>query len=229
MAAFCAARDLGADAIEFDVHLTADGHLVVVHDYDLARTTSGAGYVFESSLKYVRSLDAGSWFDPRFGDEKVPLLSEVLDLSDVRFELEVKGVPSDRLVDALISEVRNAQVQGRVEFTGSHATVMPKLREQLPDARLGLFPQQLAPWMTMHLYEEILLATAVTGGYDVVHVMPPQLLVLNRDRFVDAGLRLHAADPGTADELMVSLERGDQLTIDDVSWAVSERESFRRR
>ena len=51
MAAFYAARDLGADAIEFDVHLTEDGHLVVVHDYDLARTTSGAGYVFESSLE----------------------------------------------------------------------------------------------------------------------------------------------------------------------------------
>ena len=106
---------------------------------------------------------------------------------------------------------------------------MPKLRKRLPEARLGLFPQQLARWMTMHLYEEILLATAVTGRYDVVHVMPPQLLVLNRDRFVDAGLRLHAADPGTADELLVSLERADQLTIDDVSWAVSERESFRRR
>jgi glycerophosphoryl diester phosphodiesterase len=62
MAAFRAARELGADAVEFDVHATSDGHLVVVHDYDLSRTTSGTGLVHERELAYVRSLSAGAWF-----------------------------------------------------------------------------------------------------------------------------------------------------------------------
>jgi glycerophosphoryl diester phosphodiesterase len=54
---FEAARDAGADGIEFDVHATRDGQLVVIHDYELARTTSGTGLVHERDLAYVRSLD----------------------------------------------------------------------------------------------------------------------------------------------------------------------------
>jgi len=62
MAAFIKARELEADAIEFDVHMTSDGVPVVIHDYDLARTTSGVGYVYEQTVENLRALDAGLWF-----------------------------------------------------------------------------------------------------------------------------------------------------------------------
>lgn len=80
MASFLEAQRLGVDAVELDVHATADGHLVVLHDYDLARTTSGTGLVHERDLAYVRSLSAGAWFAPEFEEERVPLLSDVLAL-----------------------------------------------------------------------------------------------------------------------------------------------------
>jgi len=54
MAAFLGACDLGVDGIEFDVHQTSDGSLVVIHDYDLGRTTDGSGLVHEHELSYVR-------------------------------------------------------------------------------------------------------------------------------------------------------------------------------
>lgn len=83
--AFALALELGVDAIELDVHC-CEGELVVIHDDDLARTTSGRGRVSATSLERVRALDAG-------GGARVPLLSEVLDLVGERvlLNIELKG------------------------------------------------------------------------------------------------------------------------------------------
>jgi glycerophosphoryl diester phosphodiesterase len=224
MAAFIKARELGADAIEFDVHLTSDGVPIVIHDYDLARTTSGLGYVYEQTADNLRSLDAGLWFDERFAGEQIPLLEEVLSLVGIDFELEVKGVPSLRFIDALVAEVKNAGVEERVEFTGFHIVVMPHLREELPVCQFGLFPPEFADWMTVHLYEEILVETAKTGGFSVVHVPPGVLRALDRDRFTESGLRLHAWDPATPEELAIVLELSDQFSTSDVDYSVTARD-----
>ena len=52
--------------IEIDVQLTRDGQLVVIHDDELQRTTTGRGLVREHTLAEVKALDAGSWFGPTF-------------------------------------------------------------------------------------------------------------------------------------------------------------------
>lgn len=86
MAAFELALRQGADGIEFDVHLSADGVPVVIHDWRLERTTSGSGRVSDHSVAALRRLDAGSWFNRRhrrkargrFAGVKIPLLAEVL-------------------------------------------------------------------------------------------------------------------------------------------------------
>lgn len=225
MLAFLAARELGADGIEFDVHISSDGIPVVIHDYDLARTASNAGYVFETSVDQIRSLDAGSWFDLKFAGERIPLLEEVLALEDIEFELEVKGIPSRRLVESIVAEVRNARVEDRLELTGSHAVSMQLLRHALPEVRLGLFAQPFTNWMTIHLYEEILIETARTGSYEVVHLPPSVLALVDRDRFTEAGLRLHAADPASIEEMSIALEKADQFTSSDVEEAVQARKA----
>lgn len=80
LAAFEEAVRVGADGIELDVHLSKDGQVVVIHDETLDRTTDGAGFVHEWTLADLQQLDAGSWFDPAFADQKIPALAEVLDL-----------------------------------------------------------------------------------------------------------------------------------------------------
>lgn len=78
--AFQAAIDMGVDMIELDVRNTHDEEIVVIHDETLDRTTNGTGAVHDYTLEEIRQLDAGSWFDPKFRDEKVPTLKEALDL-----------------------------------------------------------------------------------------------------------------------------------------------------
>jgi glycerophosphoryl diester phosphodiesterase len=80
LAALRRAWELGCGWVEFDVRLTADGTLVLCHDADLDRTTDGSGLVAEHTLAAIRRLDAGSWFDRLFVDERVPTLAEALAL-----------------------------------------------------------------------------------------------------------------------------------------------------
>jgi glycerophosphoryl diester phosphodiesterase len=80
LAAFSLAVEQHADLLEFDVHQTADGDVVVIHDDKLDRTTDGQGEVHRLRTSDVRAVSAGRWFSERFAAERVPLLDEVLDL-----------------------------------------------------------------------------------------------------------------------------------------------------
>ena len=78
LAAFREAIRLGAHMIEFDVGITVDGKLVIVHDSTVDRTTNGSGKVSELTFAAIRALDAGSWKGAQFKGEKVPTLDEAL-------------------------------------------------------------------------------------------------------------------------------------------------------
>ena len=99
--AFRNAIEAGADALEFDVHATRDGELVVLHDATVDRTTDGSGRVDEMSREALQELDAGyGWtadggasYPYRGKGLKVPLLEEVLQtLPDTRMIIELKDV-----------------------------------------------------------------------------------------------------------------------------------------
>ncbi len=65
---------------ELDVRRSKDGHLVCVHDETVDRTTNGRGKVTELTLKELKRLDAGSWFEPAFRNERVPTIDEIFAL-----------------------------------------------------------------------------------------------------------------------------------------------------
>lgn len=94
MSAFRAAVEAGVDGIESDVQLTADGHLVMLHDETLDRTTNGRGPVAGRTLAEVQALDAWGRCGERFRGERVPTLDQLLDLADeagIVLVIEVKG------------------------------------------------------------------------------------------------------------------------------------------
>ena len=81
LAALRRALEVGADALEFDLHVTADGVPVLLHDEMLERTTNGLGPVALVKLKELQQLDAGTWFGGGFARERVPTLAEALALA----------------------------------------------------------------------------------------------------------------------------------------------------
>ena len=90
--AFTEAVARGAAMIELDVHRTSDGHLVLMHDNTVDRTTNGTGTVSEMTFEALRGLDAGSWYGPEFEGLRVPTLEEALKVipKEVRCNVHLK-------------------------------------------------------------------------------------------------------------------------------------------
>lgn len=93
LAAFRLALEMGAKAMEFDVHQTRDHELVVIHDADLRRVARRRARVADLTWKELSSIDVGSWFDSGFAEERVPRLQDVYDLAgdDVELHVELKS------------------------------------------------------------------------------------------------------------------------------------------
>ena len=99
----------GADLVEIDLQKSADGHVVVIHDDTVNRTTDGVGRVDEKTLAELRTLDAGSWFAPEFTGEPIPTLEEAL--------LEALGV-GPLLLDQKSSLLFGAEIADALAVTG---------------------------------------------------------------------------------------------------------------
>src|SRR5687767_14016122 len=107
----------GAEGLEFDVRLSADGEVVVIHDATVDRTTDGTRLVEAMTLAQLRSLDAGFRFDPRPPDQaskikcRIPTLDEVLrSFPDIPLLIEIKAplaaVATRRLIESHAAEAR---------------------------------------------------------------------------------------------------------------------------
>jgi glycerophosphoryl diester phosphodiesterase len=95
IASFNLAVQMGVSAVETDVHLSKDGEVVLIHDHSVDRTTDGRGFVKDMTLRELKQLDAGSWYDPRFAGQRIPTLSEFLEWARDRVgvAIEIKNGP----------------------------------------------------------------------------------------------------------------------------------------
>ncbi|MDR3475664.1 MAG: glycerophosphodiester phosphodiesterase family protein [Devosia sp.] len=93
IAAFRAARELGATSCEIDTVLSKDGQIVVLHDLMVDRTSNGAGAAKDLTVAEITALDAGSWFGEQFAGERIPTLAQALAAArelDIVYEIEIK-------------------------------------------------------------------------------------------------------------------------------------------
>jgi glycerophosphoryl diester phosphodiesterase len=169
--AFESAIAKGADGVELDVHLTADGHLIVHHFYDLGATDDGAGLVGEHALAELRALDSGSWFDPRFAGTKKPTLAEVLELcrGRTRLEMDLKDAGIGFL-QQILWEVERFDMMSDVELTTAHYPLLPEARKLAPELRTGTFFYEPPGWMPVRLAQRHALDWAELLGIAVVHL-----------------------------------------------------------
>jgi glycerophosphoryl diester phosphodiesterase len=99
--------------VEFDVKLTRDGVPVIMHDDTLDRTTNGTGKVADMDWADIQKLDAGSWFDARFRDERVPHLADALRTileGGMRPMIEIKPSPGRARATSMIALLEAAKI-----------------------------------------------------------------------------------------------------------------------
>lgn len=145
LAAFRAAKAMGVRWVEFDVMLSADGEAVVIHDNTLSRTTNGNGLVADHDYAHLEKLDAGSWFDADFKDEKIPRLIDVIGCMErckLSANIEIKPAPGQELktVD-VVMDIVNKEWPAHLPaplYSSFSAQCCERIRYNSDDALLGL-------------------------------------------------------------------------------------------
>jgi glycerophosphoryl diester phosphodiesterase len=157
IAAFALAFQQKAPAIELDAMLSADQEVVVIHDNSVDRTTNGTGKVSELPLKELKELDAGSFYDAAFENEKIPTLLEVLetfrDKLYINIELKNYNSPRDNLPAHVAKAVKLSGMENQVLFSSFNPLAILKIRKLLPDTPVAIlaFPGMGKLWTNRFL------------------------------------------------------------------------------
>lgn len=126
---FLQAVEEGADEIELDLRLSADGRLVVMHDATVDRTTDGTGAVAELTLRELQALDAG-------GGARIPSFEEVLDGVGARLQVEIKAPEAAGPLAELLRD--RPDDLARISPCCFDPDVVAELVRLFPDAPVGL-------------------------------------------------------------------------------------------
>ncbi|KWW12578.1 hypothetical protein AS888_09455 [Peribacillus simplex] len=143
IAAFQKAAETGADGIEFDVHLGADGELVIIHDETLDRTTSLTGYVKDHSSQELKTGDAGVKYAKKFTGERIPFLREVFDWAkgnDLLMNVEIKTdkLAYEGIEQKIIDSIRHHQMEQRVILSSFNHQSIEKVKLLAPELERAL-------------------------------------------------------------------------------------------
>lgn len=150
--AFALAAEMGADGIELDVQLSADGEVVVIHDETLDRTTNATGAVAGRTLAELRTLDA-SFGQPDFRGTGIPSLADVLDLvkpgrMSVNVELKTSVEFYPGIEKAALDVIAASGLGERVIVSSFNHYTLKTVQQIAPETRVGLlFSEPLyLPW-----------------------------------------------------------------------------------
>lgn len=158
------ALEIGVDMIEVDVQVTADGHLVVLHDETLERTTNGSGAVRETPWEEIARLDAGAWFSPAFAGERVLDFDGLLAMiaGRIRLNAEIKAPAEDWpvLVPALLAALERAGMRDDTVVSSFDFGALEAVRAESRGARLGVLwyqPDLDAAWQAVERLDAVSL------------------------------------------------------------------------
>ncbi len=119
---------LNTDFVELDVQRTRDGHLVLMHDKRIDRTTNGAGYVTDINLEVLRELNAG-------GGQHIPTIEEVLAVAEGHVGLMLEMIQPG-IADQLYDTVRTSGYGGDVIYSSFHHAEIRRINTLDQDAAL---------------------------------------------------------------------------------------------
>ena len=229
LGAYVAALDAGADGLECDVRLTADGHLVCVHDRDVRRTASSRGAVSTMELSELSELDFAAWKNPWSElDDEAPdrdesldgvltlrkLLETVADY-DRRIEMAIEtkhptrygGLVEKRLVE-MLGDFGWERAGAPVRVMSFSFTALQRVERLAPEVRLVQLMDRAQYWPMLR---RVIGKDWIVGpGINELREHPK----LGR-RITRSGHDLHVWTVNTKDDLELCLELGVKAVISD--------------
>jgi glycerophosphoryl diester phosphodiesterase len=231
--AFRLGVEAGAGGLELDVHMTLDGHIVVIHDATVDRTTNGSGAVSEMILDELRRLDAGHNFSPDGGptrpyrgrDVRVPTLGEVLEeFPEVAVNIEIKaGTPG--IEETVLGVLREANALGRVLVVSTPHHIVKHFRK----ISGGNVSTGASRWEigVFYIASRLRLERLTRPAYDALQVpLRHRGIPVVTPRFLGAaharGVRVDAWTINQADEMRRLLDLGVDVIMTDLPGTLAE-------
>jgi glycerophosphoryl diester phosphodiesterase len=224
--AFRLAVEAGAGGLELDVHMTRDGHIVVIHDATVDRTTNGSGAVSEMILDELRRLDAGHNFSPEGGPARpyrgrgvrVPTLGEVLEEFPVgAVNIEIKAGTTG-IEETVLGVLREAKALGRVLVVSTPHHIVKHFRK----VSGGNVSTGASRWEigVFYIASRLRLERLVRPAYDALQVpLRHKGIPVVTPRFLRAaharGVRVDAWTINQADEMRCLLDLGVDVIMTD--------------
>lgn len=196
LAAFQEAARLPVHGVEFDVHLTKDGELVVIHDETIDRTSNGSGYVKDLTLAQLRDYDFGSWFSPDFTGEKIPTLEEVLLLFQsthhhVNIELKSDIFPYEGMTAKVLELIKSHNLESRVVLSSFDHSAIQEAKRLAPHIETGALTMEVLVQPLEYLKNipadayHLLFPTAIRPSYREVYEagIPVRAYTVNEENY----------------------------------------------
>lgn len=130
-----------SDYAEIDIQQTKDGHLVLMHDRSLWRTTGLNKSISSLTLKELKELDAGSWFSKEFIGTTIPTLEEAFRYCKgrIHLSLDIKSSKEDHdLAEKLVSLIEEYEYGRQCTISSTDYGLLTKIKELNPELRTGL-------------------------------------------------------------------------------------------
>lgn len=186
LAAFKSALDMGVDMIELDVRSTLDNEIVVYHDANLKRTSSIEKKVIDMTKKDLLELDAGSWFNSSFSNEKIPSLDQTFETIGDKCEILVE-IKSDNtrlstsFLRTLFKTIYQHRLNSSVILQSFDTRILNRIHQLDPSLRLQKLIVLKIPLLGIQLDQRVMLENVLAKGhYEAINVdhrfASPQLI-----------------------------------------------------
>lgn len=171
IAAFKATAKLPIHGVEFDVHMTKDGELVVIHDETINRTSNGTGFVKDMTLAELKKYDFGKGFS-KYKGESLPTLREVLYVfkdthHHLNIELKSDIFPYEGMEQKVLEMLKEYRLGSRVVISSFNHEMVKSFKELAPQIETAILFMEVM--IAPHKYAEWV-------GADALHAFFPTVL-----------------------------------------------------
>lgn len=158
--AFRRASELGVDVLEIDMHATADGALVIIHDSSLERTTDGHGLVKATTLAQLKTYDAAYRWSPDGGRSfplrgqgvTVPTLQEVFAaMPDMRFNIDIKQAEPS-LVKPFCRALRESGMESKVMVASFKSETLEEFRGECAEVATSASTSDVLKYLALDAF-----------------------------------------------------------------------------
>ena len=209
MEAFELAIKQGADGIELDVHTSADGELIVMHDETVDRVTDKTGLIKDMTLAQVKELKVSTDAEPN-GIYRVPTLAEVLDLmrtTDMMVNIELKNsicfYPG--MEEKILKLVKEMHMEDQLIYSSFNHYSLMQLKQLDDHVQTGILFSD--GWINPAMYAKNLGINAVHPA--VYHLNYPQLM----EEVTRAGLNRHVWTANTPEHIQLVKDADAEAVI----------------